>query len=109
MAKQHHPNHYIREWRLYRGLSLRKLAARMEKEPGGAEIISHVSIGRIENGIQPYSQPILEALSVALNVSKSALLEVNPEKEGEVVDLMRRLPADKRDQAVEYLRFLVSK
>lgn len=109
MVKKRHPNHFIREWRRKRNLSLRKLAARMEKEPGGDEIISHVSIGRIENGLQPYSQPILEALSVALNVSKSALLEINPEKEGQVIDLVRLLPKERQTEAIDYLRYLVSK
>ena len=78
----------------------------MEKEPGGELIVSHASISRIEKGEQPYSQEILEALAVALQVSKAALLEINPEKEGEVVDLVRLLDETKRAQAVDCLRFL---
>lgn len=109
MAKRPKKAHYIREWRLKRKLSLRLLAARMEKEPGGEEIISHASLGRIENNKQPYSPEVLEALAVALNTTKGALLEVHPDKEGDVVDLVRRLDAAKRDQAVEYLRFLANK
>ena len=100
---------FFREWRLKRGLSLRRLAARMESEPGGAPVISFASLGRIENGLQPYSQPILEALSVALGVSKGALLEMHPDKEGEVVDLVRRLNRTKQAQAIEYFRFLAAK
>ena len=99
---------YIKEWREKRGHSLRKLASMMEWEPG-EQLISHASLGRIEKGEQPYSQPILEALSIALNVSVSSLLEVNPEKEGEVVDLVRRLDEAKRAQAVDYLKFLAAK
>lgn len=81
-------NHYIREWRQHRGLSLVRLAARMVDERG-QEMISSVSIGRIERGQQPYSQPILEALADALDCSIDDLLAVNPTKNGEVVDLMR--------------------
>lgn len=102
------PNHFIGLWIKKSGLSLRALARRMEKEPG-VELISHVSIGRIAQGKQPYSQPFLEALSVALGVSKSALLEVHPDKEGEVIDMVRLLPKNRQAQALEYLRFLASK
>lgn len=100
---------YIREWREARGLSLRQLANRMEIEPGGDLLISHVSLGRIERGEQPYSQPILEALADALAVSVSALIEVDPTKEGEVIDLMSRLDDAKRAEALNFLRYLASR
>ncbi|CAB4141000.1 hypothetical protein UFOVP399_69, partial [uncultured Caudovirales phage] len=61
------------------GLSLARLAARMENAPG-EEMISAMSLSRIERGLQPYSEPILEALSLALDVPKWALISVNPEK-----------------------------
>jgi len=99
--------HYIKEWRLKRGLSLRRLAARMETEPG-VELISHASLARIEKGEQPYSQDILEALAVALDTSMAMLIEVDPTKDGEVIDLMRRLDESKRAQALDYLKFLAS-
>lgn len=99
---------FIKQWRTKRGLSLRRLAARMEVEPGGDEVISHVSIGRIENGKQPYSQPILEALAQALGVTTGMLLESDPTKEGQVIDLVRRLDDAKRKQAIDYLKYLAS-
>lgn len=80
----------------------------MEESPG-EELISHASIGRIENGHQPYSEPILEALAKALNVSKSALLEMHPEKEGEVIDLLRRLPKERHAEAIDFLKYLSTK
>lgn len=80
--------HYIREWRQHRGLSLARLAARLVDDTG-EEMISSVSIGRIERGQQPYSQAILEAIADALNCTADDLLGVNPQKNGEVVDLMR--------------------
>jgi len=100
---------YIREWRLKRKLSLRQLANRMEKEPGGDLVVSYASLGRIETGNQPYSQEILEAIAEALQVSKAALLEINPEKEGEVIDLVRLLDDAKRAQAMDYLRYLAGR
>jgi len=97
---------YIKEWRKKRGISLRKLEGRLETSPGGEPLITHVSINRIENGEQPYSQEILEALAVALDCTPADLISVNPFKEGEVVDLMRHLSGDKYEQAIEFLKFL---
>jgi len=99
---------YIREWREYRGLSLRRLADRIELD-GQGESISHASIGRIEKGEQPYSQPILEALAHALNCSVTDLLSVDPTKEGEVIDLVRLLNDAQRDQAIRVLKALTGK
>lgn len=79
-------------------MSLRDLAARLESSPG-EELISYVSLGRIETGKQPYSQPILEAISMALNVPVSLLLEADPEKDGEIIHLINRLTPEKRRQA----------
>lgn len=105
MSERKYAKTFIREWREYRGLSLRRLADRLEMT-GPTETISHASIGRIENGDQPYSQPILEALSQALNCSVTDLLAVDPTKEGEVVDLVRMLNDKNRDQAIRVLRAL---
>lgn len=101
---------YIKEWREKRGLSLRRLAERLEETPGGELLISHASIGRIEKGQQPYSQPILEAIATALGVPTYMLLEVNPDKDGDVIDITLRLnkaPPELRDQAVSILNALL--
>ncbi len=100
--------HYMREWREFRGLSLRQLEGRIEVEPGGDPLVSYVSLGRIERHQQPYSQPILEAVAHALSTTPAAILEVDPTKGGDVVDLLRRLPRDKRDEATRYLKYLAS-
>lgn len=98
---------FIKEWREYRGLSLRRLAQRLEID-GPIETFSHASLGRIENGKQPYSQPILEALAVALNCSVVDLLSRDPYKDGEVIDLMRLITDKNRETAVRVLRALIS-
>jgi len=101
---------YIKEWRQKRGLSLRRLAERLESAPGGELLISHASIGRIEKGQQPYSQPVLEAIAEALSVPVSSLLEVNPDKDGDVIDITLRLnkaPPELRHQAVQVLEALL--
>ena len=70
------PN-YFREWREYRGLTLRELAAQM-LDDDGKPLISYASLGRIERGLQPYSQPILEAMSEVLGVHPGFLLGEKP-------------------------------
>jgi transcriptional regulator with XRE-family HTH domain len=97
---------YIRDWRLKRKLSLRKLAARMESEPG-VELISYASIGRIETGEQPYSGDILEALADALQVEPWMLLRMHPDKGGEIVDLVERLKPEQMAQALDLLKILL--
>lgn len=104
---------YVRKYRKIAGLSLRQLENRMEKEPGGESVISHVSIGRIETGKQPWSQEIMEALSNALGVSVAALIEVDPDiTDPRVIDMTDRLknadPA-KRDEALRVLEQLLPK
>lgn len=110
MPEQLYRRTYIKEWREKRGLSLRRLADRLEQSPGGDLLISHTSIGRIEKGQQPYSQPILEAIAAALGVTASMLLEVNPEKDGDVIDITLRLnkaPPELRRQAIDILEALL--
>ncbi|NTG07205.1 helix-turn-helix domain-containing protein [Rhizobium rhizogenes] len=87
MEKRQLGKHFLRQWRKHRGLSLRKLADRMEIEPG-VPITSHANIGRIETFQQPYSQDIMEAAATALGCTVTDLLTVDPSKEGEVVDLL---------------------
>lgn len=100
--------HFIKQWRNKRGLSLRQLANRLEIEPGGDLLISHAQLQRIEQSQQPYSQPILEALAIALDCAVTDLLEIDPTKDGEVVDLLRRLDEGKKAEALRYLRFLAA-
>ena len=105
MASTRYNKTYIREWRNTRGLSVRKLADRMEHEPG-VPIISFSQLARIESGKQAYTQPIIEAAAAALDVTVTDLLERNPEVDGEVIDLMRALTPPQKEQAVRLLKAL---
>ena len=69
---------FIREWRQHRGLSLEVMAERVGEKIGG---MTHASLSRIERGLQPYSQPILEAIADELTG-------------GDVASLLMRNPAD---------------
>ena len=95
--------HYIKEWRVHNGLSLRKLADRMEVEPG-ENLISYASLSRIEKGEQPYSQPILEALSKALGVPVAYLLSRKPDTDADIVSLYDSLDEASKLQAVKIMK-----
>lgn len=107
MAKQTYRRTFIRQWRTFRRLSLRQLASRLEVDPGGDPLISYAQLQRIELGEQPYSQPIIEAIAAALTTSVRELLEVDPRKEGQVVDLlteMRNLTEDQKRRALIHIQ-----
>jgi transcriptional regulator with XRE-family HTH domain len=107
MPKPKYNRTYMREWRQKRGLSLRQLAARIEAAPG-EELISFSSLARIEKGLQPYSQPILEGVALALDVPVTSLLSVNPNKEGEVISLLNKLDDKRLDEVLRVIRALAS-
>lgn len=93
---------YIRAWREKRGYTLDDMIGRLETI--GLKITG-ASLSRIERGIQPYSQDVLEAIAGALNVDVADLVENDPNvPEAEVIDLMRHLDARELKQAESVLK-----
>lgn len=85
---------YIRQWRIYRGLSLEVLAERVGEQIGG---FTHASLSRIERGLQPYSQPVLEAIAEALNTDPASLLMRNPDDEDAIWSIWEKAkPGERR-------------
>jgi transcriptional regulator with XRE-family HTH domain len=90
---------YIRTWRKKRGLSLEFLAVRVGKRVGH---MTHASLSRIERGLQPYSQPILEALSEELTYGDvAALLLCDPTEPDNIWSIWDRAKPAQRAQMVE--------
>jgi transcriptional regulator with XRE-family HTH domain len=93
---------YIRAWRNDRGFSLDDMVGRLAVlgvDTTGA------SLSRIERGIQPYNQDMLEAIADALDVPVSYLIERNPElPPAKVYDFLAHLNNDEADQAEKVLR-----
>lgn len=106
MAKSKQGQHFIRAWREKRGVSLRKLAAKLEVGPDGEPLVSYASLSRIENGEQPFSEPILNAIAEALDVPRAMLLEADPKKEGHIVDLLNKMDRKTQEQAIKMLELL---
>jgi transcriptional regulator with XRE-family HTH domain len=65
------PAHYIRSWRLYRGL---KTQAELAEKVG----LTSQSISRLESGRMGYRQDILEKIAEALNCTPADLLGRDP-------------------------------
>lgn len=93
---------YIRAWREKRGYTLDDMVGRLELL--GAKMTG-ASLSRIERGIQPYSQDVLEAIAEALDVTAADLIENNPEvPEAEILDMVRHLDERQRRQAESVLK-----
>lgn len=79
---------FIKQWREYRdNMSQEELAEKVGdylQEKGISEKgYTYASIGRIENGRMPYSQPIMEGIAEALGVTVAMLITTPPPKPGE--------------------------
>lgn len=96
--------HFIKEWRKFRGLTQDQLASRI----GSATS----TISQLETGKQGYSEPLLDELADALSCDPWELLNVDPSKEGEVVDLTRMLKnasPEVQAEAIGYVRGLLGR
>jgi transcriptional regulator with XRE-family HTH domain len=87
---------YFRQWRIYRGFSQEQLANRLDT--------SVASISRIENGSQPYTQDVLEALAEALNTDPASLLMRNPEEPEAIWSLWDNAKPGERQMIVDIAR-----
>lgn len=78
--KAGHARHYIREWRKFRGLTLERLADRINVTAG--------AIGQLERGEVGYTQPMLEALAEALQTKPGALVSWPPGRDPGMSDIL---------------------
>lgn len=78
MSKRPHPRKtptlykrtFIRQWRDHRDRTLEDIAEKIG--------ITHASLSRIERGLQPYSQAILESIAKELSTDVPSLLTRDP-------------------------------
>lgn len=99
------PN-YLRKWRLFRRLTQMQVLDRLTVMEDPNLPKTGASLSRLENGKQPYSQRILEALSDIYDCEPADLIGRDPDKEGKVVDLMARMSQTQLDQAMAVLEAL---
>jgi transcriptional regulator with XRE-family HTH domain len=78
---------FIKQWREFKEMSQEELAEHVADYLRENEIsekgYTYASIGRMENGRIPYSQPIMEGIAKALGVSVATLIAVPPPKPGD--------------------------
>lgn len=87
---------FFKEWRTFRGLSQEQLANRLDT--------SVASISRIENGTQPYTQDVLEALADALMTDPASLLMRNPEDPEAIWSIWDNAKPGERQMIVDIAR-----
>lgn len=72
---------FIREWREYRKMTQEQLAFAVGtylSERELADGYTHATIGRLENGLVRYTQPVMEAIADALRTNVASLITRNP-------------------------------
>lgn len=78
MTKAKFRKTHLREWRKFRRLSQKEVVQQLLKfgDPNLAK--TEASLSRLENGLQPYSQPIMEALAEVYQTKVGLLIDSNP-------------------------------
>lgn len=98
MARTGPKSTFIREWRKHRHLTLERVAARVG--------MTHGNLSKIERGLQPYDQPMLEALADALTTDVASLLTRNPLDPEGIWTIWDQIPQTERPRAIEVLKAL---
>jgi transcriptional regulator with XRE-family HTH domain len=92
--------HYLRAWRKARRLST--------YEAGDAAGTTHATISRIERGLVPYNQHLLEKLSAFYEVPVEDLISTDPDTPAGRVVALTGLDEDQTEKVVQYAAFLKS-
>lgn len=97
-----HPDHFLAEWREYRGYTVRGLATAIG--------VSHSKVSRIETGDSELRPGFAKKLARFFNIPLAALFTVNPLGEGreaaEMLDAWAEIAPDDRPAALRMLRSL---
>lgn len=97
---------YLRQWRKHLHLTQAQVTDRLGHLDDPLLPTTAASLSRIENGRQPYSQRILEALADLYGITPGDLLGRDPAKEGRIYDLVARMNAQQLVQAEAVLEAL---
>lgn len=97
---------FIRQWRKHRGLTVVQLADRV-RTINEALDTTHASISRIERGLQPYSQEVLEAIAEALLTTTANLLMRDPTDPDGIWSVWDQAKQGERRQIVEVAKTLL--
>lgn len=91
-----HP--YLKHWRKHRHYTQDQVVDRLAAFDDPNLPQTTASLSRIENGKQPYSQRIIEALAEIYQCEPHELIGRNPEVAGDVIDMLFKLSESQRRQ-----------
>lgn len=95
---------FIKAWRKHRGLTLEglveSLSHRLHYE------ISDGQLSRVERGLSPYSQDLLEAIAIVLDTKATHLIHLAPETEETARELFEGMTEEEQREAAAILRAL---
>ena len=98
-----HPDHFLAEWRVYRGYDSQRGFAK-------AADVSHYKVSRVENGETELRPGFAKKLASFLRIPMAALFTVNPLGEGrvdaEMIDAIADMDARDKPAALRMLRSL---
>lgn len=93
------PPHFIKEWRVFRDMTVEEVAERADLATG--------TISAIENRTAGFSPESLEAIAKALRVQSGYLLSVNPLDENSIWPLWDVAKPEQRSQIAAHARVVV--
>lgn len=97
--------HYIKEWRLYLGLTQDQLVAKLS-DPAVGSGITKGTISKIENGKLPYTQHFLEACAEVLGRPVWELLVRDPSDAESALNIWNDLDEEQKPKATAVLKKL---
>lgn len=114
------PRHFLREWRKHREMSLEQVAERvmllgveerfrLADPDSRPKTMTHATLSRIERGLLPYNQLLLEILADIYGTSPASLLmrdPSTPDAPWSLADQIVRLTDAKRRQVIAFLAAL---
>jgi transcriptional regulator with XRE-family HTH domain len=89
----------MRQWREYKDMTLEAV--------GEAVNLSHAQLGRIERGLQPYNQELLEALADLYGTTPASLLMRDPTQPDSMWSLWDQAKEAERQETEKFLEFRV--
>lgn len=92
VPKGHFKRWFLREWRKHRHLTLAQLAARVDT--------TEATVSRLERGLQPYSQPMLEALADALTCRPGDLITRPPGASDQIMAVLNDMSPEAQKHAL---------
>ncbi len=98
-ATSRHPDHFMAEWRDYRGYGVRELAKAVH--------VSHSKISRIENGESELRPGFARKIAEFFNIPLAALFTVNPQGAGrttaQMLDIWTKIDPRDHERAIRSL------